>query len=123
MFWKKKKNIDLGLPDESSDHRKAFRVKPDDTRPVILSLAGNSYHVTSISGTGCCFRSHNYPDGFKATATLRIPSEDVIFPVSIRVVSRKRDLCRCEFSKIPEKSADIIHAYVLQVQKNSIRNK
>lgn len=123
MFWKKKKKIDLEFPSDSSDHRSAFRVKPDQTNPIILSVAGNSYHVVNVSGTGCCFRSHSYPEGFTAPATLRIPGDDIIFPVSIRVVARQRDICRCEFSKISAKAEDSIHAYVLKVQKDAIRNR
>ena len=53
MFWKKKKKIDLEFPSDFSDHRSAFRVKPDQTNPIILSVAGNSYHVVNVSGTGC----------------------------------------------------------------------
>ena len=121
MFFKKKKKIDIEVPSDG-DHRGAFRIKPDPTRPIILTLAGNSYHVVNISGTGCCFRSHNFPEGYQAAGTLRIPSEDIIFPVTVRVVSKQRDLCRCHFDKISSKAEDSIHAYVLEVQKNAIRS-
>ena len=122
MFWKKKKTFDLEFPGESSEHRQAFRVKTDQMSPIIITLAGNSYHVMNISGTGCCFRSHNYAEGFTAPATLKIPNEDIIFPMTIRVVARQREICRCEFTKISEKAQDSIHAYVLKVQKQVIRN-
>lgn len=120
MFWKKSKKIDIELP-EDQDHRSAFRIKPDSTRPIHLSLAGNSYPVINISGTGCCFRSHNFPEGYQAAGTLRIPSDDIVFPVTIRVVRKQRDICRCEFSKISEQSENYIHAYVLDIQKASLR--
>lgn len=123
MFWKKKKIVDLEFPGDSEDHRTAFRVKPDQTRPIILAVAGNSYHVVNISGSGCCFRSHSFTEGFLASGTIRIPSEDIIFPVTVRIVARQRDLCRCEFNKISAKAEDAIHAYVLGVQKAAIRNQ
>lgn len=123
MFWRKKKKIDLEFPSDSREHRSAYRIKPDPMRPIILNLAGNSYPLTNISGTGCCFRSHNFPEGYIAACTLKIPSEDIIFPVNIRVVARKRDICRCEFTKITEKAEDAIHAYVLDVQKEQIRSR
>ncbi len=122
MFLKKKKKLDIEVPGDEQDFRGAFRIKPDPTRPVIINLAGNSYHVINISGTGCCFRSHNFPQGYQASGTIRIPSDDIIFPVTIAVVSKQRDLCRCHFTKIEQKAEDAIHAYVLEVQKNSIRN-
>ncbi len=123
MFWKKTKKIDIEVPANANDHRAAFRVKPDPVRPIILSLAGNSYPLVNISGTGCCFRSHNFPEGHLAAGTLKMPSEDIIFPVTVRVVNRKRDLCHCEFNKISTKAEEAIHAYVLNVQIDSIRNK
>jgi hypothetical protein len=122
LFFKKKKKVDIEIPDENGDHRDAYRIKPEPTRPIILNLAGNSYHIVNISGTGCCFRSHNFPEGYQAPGTLRIPSDDIIFPVNVQVVSKQRDLCRCQFIKISARAEDAIHAYVLEVQKNSIRN-
>lgn len=122
MFWKKKKIIDIEFPDDDKDLRAAYRVKPDQTRPIILSVAGNSYQIENISGTGCCFRSHKFAEGNQAAGTLKIPSEDIIFPVNIQVVSRQRDFCRCEFTKISKHAADAIHSYVLTVQKYLLRS-
>ena len=123
MFWRKKKKVDLEFPDDHQDHRSAFRIKPDTTRPIILVLGGNSYYAVNISGSGCCFRSHNYPVGTLAAGTVRMPSEDLVFPVNIRVVDKQRDLCRCEFTKISEAAEDAIHAYVLEIQKRQIRGR
>ncbi len=122
MFFKKKKKIDFVIPGDEQDFRGAYRIKPDPTRPIILNIAGNSYQVVNISGTGCCFRSHNYPQGYQATGTLKIPSEDLIFPLTVQVVSKQRDLCRCQFSKISQQAEDALHAYVLDVQKSKLRN-
>lgn len=123
MFWKNKKKIEIEIPGEDEDHRNAFRIMPESARPVILNIAGDSHPLVNISGTGCCFRSYNYPEGFEAAATLRIPSDDIIFPVTIRVISRQKDLCRSEFVRIAPKSEDAIHAYVLNAQKSIIRKK
>jgi hypothetical protein len=124
LFWRKKPLIDLEIPDEeSSDHRQAYRTMPDPERPIILTLGGSSYTLTNISGTGCCFRSHNYSEGFRASGVLKIPSDDVIFPVTVNVVSKTKDICHCKFEKISDKSMDAIHAYVLEVQKSMLRNR
>jgi hypothetical protein len=124
LFWRRKPLIDVELPDSGADdHREAYRIKPDSERPIILNLVNNSYNLTNISGSGCCFRSHNYDVGFRSSGTLRIPSDDIIFPVTIRVVSKKQDLCHCEFEKISDRSADAIHAYVLEAQKSLLRNR
>ena len=122
MFWKKQKKIDIEFPEDRNDLRSAYRIKPEATRPVIVTLQGNSYHVVNISGTGCCFRSHNFAEGAQISGTIRIPSEDIIFPVTVEIVSIQRDLCRCAFSKISESAENAIHAYVLEVQKNKLRS-
>lgn len=124
MFWKRKPLIDVEVPDDGlEDHREAYRIKPDSGRPVILNLANNSYNLLNISGSGCCFRSHNYTEGYRASGTVRIPSDDIIFPVSIRIVFKKNDVCHCVFDRISERSADAIHAYVLEVQKALLRGR
>ena len=123
MFWKKKKTADIEIPGDDKDLRAAYRVKPDQTRPIIISVAGNSYQVENISGTGCSFRSHRFSEGSQAAGTLKIPSEDIIFPVTIHVVSMQRDLCHCEFSKISPQAEDAIHFYVLNVQKYLLRSR
>jgi hypothetical protein len=122
LFFKKKKAIDIELPDDGQDYRGAFRIKPDPTRPIILTLAGNSYPVENISGSGCRFRSFNFPEGYKASGTLKIPSDDIVFPVAVEVVSKQRDMCRCRFVRLSSRAENAIHAYVLDVQKSMIRN-
>lgn len=122
MFWKRKKASDIEIPGEADEHRGAFRIRPVNNKPILLKLAGNSFHLVNISGNGCCFRSTRYKEGMVAAGTLTIPSDDVVFPVSIRIVSRQRDLCRCEFSKISPSAQDMIHAYVLEAQKNQLRS-
>jgi hypothetical protein len=121
LFWRKKKKSDIELPEDDRDLRRAYRIQPDRNRPIILTVAGNSYQLVNVSATGCCFRSHNFSEGSQAVGTLKIPSEDLIFPVSIEVVAKQRDLCRCQFSKISASGEDAIHAYVLEVQKSWLR--
>jgi hypothetical protein len=123
LFWKKKKKVEIELPDDDWDNRGAYRIKPDSARPIILNVGGDSYMLANISGTGCSFRSYNYPEGYQAPGTLRMPSEDIIFPVTIKIVAKQKDLCHCEFVRIAPKSEDAIHAYVLESQKAVLRNK
>lgn len=123
MFWKRKKASDIELPGEAEDHREAYRIRPDNDRPIVLKVAGNSFYLVNISGTGCCFRCSRFNEGMTAAGTLTIPSEDVVFPVSVHIVSRQRDLCRCEFTRISVPAQEMIHAYVLEAQKKQIRNR
>ncbi len=121
MFWKKKK-VDIELPGDSADHRDAYRIRPSSDHPILLKAAGTSCYLVNISGTGCCFRSAAFKEKAVAAGTITIASDDVVFPVTIRVVTKQRDLCRCEFTKISPSAQEVIHAYVLDVQKKQIRN-
>jgi len=121
LFWKKKKKSDLEIGGDQSDFRSAYRIAPDKTRPVIIKVMGNSFHALNISGTGICFRSNNFPVGTTVEATVRLPSEDKMFPVTIEIVAKQNDMCRCSFRKIHQDAEDLLHAYVLEVQKNKIR--
>ena len=121
MFWKKKpKNkINVELADNEQDYRSAYRVKPVPELPVELILHGKACPIVNISGTGCCFRSEDFAEGSETSGTIRI--EGIAYPISLRVVARQDDLCRCQFIKISSNTEDALHHYVLKVQKSKIR--
>lgn len=120
MFWKKKKTIDIELPKNYDDHREAYRIAPDKSRPVLISVAGNTFHALNISGSGACIRSHNFVVGQSLVGTIRLPSEDKIFSVSLKVITKQKDLCRCAFTKIHPEAEDLLHHYILELQKKYI---
>ena len=121
MFWKKKRTVELALDERHGDNRAAYRIAPDRSRPVILTIKGTSFHAVNISGSGVAFRSHNFTAGSSLAATIRLPSEDRIFPVVLQVVAKQRDLCRCAFADIHPEAQDLLHAYILDLQKRKIR--
>lgn len=121
MFWKKKKKVDLEIDSRFGDSRSAFRIAPDKLKPVILTIRGSSYHALNISGTGVCFRSQSFPVGTKCTAMVRLPSKDLIFSVKLEIVSIIRDLCRCRFVSIHQEAENLLHSYILELQKEKIR--
>ncbi|MBL7004746.1 MAG: PilZ domain-containing protein [Gammaproteobacteria bacterium] len=120
MFWKKSKTIEVDLPKRYDDHRDAFRIAPDKNRPVLLSLLGNTFHALNISGTGVCIRSHNFNVGQTINGTISLPSEDKIFTVTLTIITKQKDLCRCAFSKIHPEAQDLLHHYILELQKRHI---
>ena len=56
------------------------------------------------------FRSHNFPQGTRLHATIRLPGEDRIFPVVMEIVSKQNDLCRCDFTEIHEDAENLLHS-------------
>lgn len=121
MFWKKKKTIEVEVDKAQNDSRSAYRIAPDRSKPVIISIMGTSFHALNISGNGVAFRSHNFPLGTKTQATVRLPSEDRIFPVVLEVVAKQNDLCRCYFREIHPDAENLLHSYILELQKRKIR--
>ena len=121
MFWKSKKTVDVTLDPKHGDNRAAYRIAPDRSKPVIVTIMGNSFHALNISGTGIAFRSHNFPQGTRVAATVRLPSEDRLFPVVLEVVAKQGDLCRCCFREIHEDAENLLHSYILDLQKRKIR--
>jgi hypothetical protein len=122
LFWKKKKTLDVALDARHNDNRAAYRIAPDSSRPVIVTIRGNSFNVLNVSGTGIAFRSHAFEVGTSFAATIRLPSEDRIFPVVLEVVAKQNDLCRCGFTEIHEDAENLLHSYILELQKRKIRH-
>ena len=121
MFWKKKKKIDIEIDSRHEDNRSAFRIAPEASDPVILTIQGNTYHALNISGTGVCFRSSSFPAGSKCTAMVRLSRNDKIFSVVLDVVTVQRNFCRCRFVNIHPEAENLLHSYILELQKEKIR--
>ncbi len=117
LFWKKKKKLDIALDARHSDNRAAYRIAPVSSNPVIITIKGNSFNALNISGTGIAFRSRSFAEGASIAATIRLPSEDRIFPVVLEVVARQNDLCRCSFTEIHEDAENLLHSYILAFAK------
>ena len=121
MFWKKKETIELELDSRHNDNRAAYRIAPDGERPVIISIDGEDFKALNISGSGVAFRSNRLEVGKRCTAMVRLPSETSVFPVVLEVVAKQKDLCRCCFRDIHEDTENLLHAYILKLQKLKIR--
>lgn len=121
MFWKNKKTIDVALDARHSDNRAAYRIAPDSERPVIISINDESYDALNISGTGIAFRSEKIEVGTRYSAMIRLPSEERVFPVVLEVVAKQKDLCRCSFREIHQEAENLLHSYILELQKLKIR--
>ncbi|MFT4650142.1 MAG: hypothetical protein ACI8XX_001321 [Polaribacter sp.] len=121
MFWRKKKTASFGFDGGSDDRRETFRVTPNAAAPVLITIKGDSFEVVNISGGGVCMRTHNFLVGTVAPATVRLPSGDGVFPVSLEVVMKQGDFCRCRFNQIHREAEELLHAYILDLQKVRIR--
>jgi hypothetical protein len=121
LFWKRKKTIEVALDARHNDNRAAYRIAPDSERPVTISIDDESYNALNISGTGIAFRSEKIEVGSRCSAMIRLPSEERVFPVVLEVVAKQDDLCRCSFREIHQQAENLLHSYILKLQKLKIR--
>ncbi len=121
MFWKKKASIDLTLETRHQDHRSAYRIACAEDDPVAVSIDGKSYPAVNISGSGIAFRSTEFRAGQRKRAMIRLASQERVFPVVLEVVATQQDLCRCYFREIHEDAENLLHSYILDLQKAKIR--
>jgi hypothetical protein len=52
---------------------------------------------------------------------MRLPSENVILSMTIEVMMKKGSFCRCRFKQVDRQAEDLLHAYILDLQKVKIR--
>ena len=121
MFWKKKTTIDVALDSRHNDNRAAYRIAPDSERPVIISINGENFSALNISGSGVAFRAEQFDVGKRSAAMVRLPGESKVFPVVLEIVAKQEDLCRCCFRDIHPEAENLLHAYILELQKSKIR--
>ena len=121
MFWKKKKTIEVALDSRHSDNRAAYRIAPDSDRPVIISIKDEDFSALNISGTGIAFRADRFEVGSRHAAKIRLPDKGKVFPVILEVVAKQKDLCRCCFRDIHQEAENLLHSYILELQKSKIR--
>ena len=88
-----------------------------DTSNVIIS----EMDVYKCNGSGVAFRCERLEQGSRSAAMVRVPTDTRIFPVVIEVVAKQGDLCRCCFRDINEQAENLLHAYILELQKRKIR--
>ncbi|MFT4608516.1 MAG: hypothetical protein ACI9V8_001463 [Urechidicola sp.] len=121
LFWKKKKTTSLGLDSNGDDRRQAFRIVPNAEKPILITIKGQAYKAVNISGAGVCIRAYNLPVGTVASAIMRLPSENFILSMTIEVIVKKGSFCRCRFNQVGRQAENLLHAYILDLQKVKIR--
>ncbi len=141
MFWKNKKRVKLKLVDnrtvdsgthqneltenelvdDSDNNREAFRVEPDPIQPVVVSIDRHRYNAVNISSGGVAFHVSEFAYAKPICAQIKLPDNAEVLLVELELVSVHGGLCRCLFKEINEAAENLLHSYVLEVQKRNIR--
>ena len=127
MFWKKKKALIKPLLDDGDDnHRDSFRyVFPKESGPELV-FKGQSVEVVNISAGGLAFLNNGFQqyDRDRITLSLEVPSQNyrAKFTAGLRILTITQGrICHCIFENCNTEDYEIIHKYVLELQKQDLK--
>ena len=124
---KKKTGIDALNPGEQDDKREAYRYHfNDDQRPSLIFL-GKPVLLINISAGGLAFKNGDFSlgDTDQIHLNLNIPGsmESAVLTAKAKIFHISREgICRCSFEDMPPDQAELIHKYVLEMQKKDLRS-
>ncbi len=121
MFWKKTQDDPLKVEFESD--RMDYRVVPDKNDPIILQVDGKLLRVVDISAGGVSCVSDKLVTGREYRARINLPDERADVYCGLKVLHKDTENSyHCNFVDVDEFSADRLHRYVLERQKNAIKS-
>jgi len=127
LFWKKKtktppSNNDDLFEFEIEDERGDYRIEPPKEDPIIMQTNnGKNISVHDISAGGVSFYNKKLIVGNRFKLSLAIPDNKENLPVEMQVVFVKDNLVCCQFLKPSSQLEEAVHHYVLNAQKESLR--
>ena len=128
MFWKKKKPPAVDTLVEFDDKREAFRYVFPPGKRLPIVFRGKPVRVLDLSAGGIAFTD----EGFKVYDTdtiqlnLSMPNYmgNTVLKVQVRVLYvTDKGLCHCIFENCLVEDYELIHKYVLEMQKQDLKNR
>jgi hypothetical protein len=124
LFWKRTRTKTELIDIEADDRRSTFRVRPHKKFPVYSRISGKEVRVTDLGAGGIAFVNIDFKEGSEYSAVIKLPDHAGEICVSLHIIKiDHHDICRCCFNEIDEDSINAIHKYVLEVQKEEIKEK
>ncbi len=135
MFWKKVKpgSDQLKDPDILDTHdcenqREAFRYVFDEKERITVRFLDKTVSVTDISAGGISFINKGFSryDADHIQLDLDIPKYlgSTLFSALVRILFISRDqICHCIFENCTIEQYEMLHRYVLELQKKRLRNR
>ena len=122
-----KKEDDLLIEYFDNEKRGSFRVRPSSKEPVDLSIGNDKYRVKDLGAGGvaiyCGSKEKRMEVGGKYAFKMGLPIINEIISGMIRVVDISDDAYHCGFFDLDEGFAEKIHHFVLERQKEELREK
>ncbi len=125
MFWKKKKSETDIISYESDNRRESFRYHFRNCKGFQIDFKEKKVWVLNIGAGGMAFPNKGFDklDVDFVRFTLDIPNfnGDSAFSAKIRILTiDKNNICHSIFEECPLEHYELIHKYVLEMQKNDL---
>ncbi len=124
MFWRRKKKSSEICSIETKDRRESFRVSPLKDEPVKSSVGNQDVQIIDIGAKGISFKCHNQKPGDIININFDLPGQDKTVITKLKIILiDKENVCHGCFPEISEESVEMIHKYMLEVQKKEIKRR
>ncbi len=126
MFWRKKKATNAGLilsdGTTPTDRRNAYRYVFPQTRRLSTTFKGKSVQLLNISARGTAFVNEGFQpdDADKICLNLEMPNfnGNPMLCTWARILHiTTNNVCHCSFEDCRVEDYELIHKYVLEMQK------
>ncbi len=126
-MFSKKKNTTIKVidPGEADNRRQAYRyIFSQQTAPEI-TFKQRSVPLMNISAGGLAFKATGFAvnDGDEAVLDLTVPGSGKHFNIHVRLhifEIKAPDICHCCFENLDPDQEELIHRYVLEMQKQDL---
>ena len=127
MFWKKKKPAfdTISHPSEAEEKRKYFRYNFKDGKGILIRFKEKNIRILNISAGGMAFKNQGFSqfdfDFIKFELDIPGFTGDPTFFAGLRILKiSKNDICHCIFEQCSLEQHELIHKYVLEMQKHDL---
>lgn len=125
MFWKKKKPKTELIRHDSDDLRHAFRYHFKEGRGFAFTFKGENVLVLDIGAGGLAFKNQGFKlyDADTIRFFLEVPNYrgSTLFSAGLRILTIDGEsVCHCVFENCPPELYELLHKYVLEMQKNDL---
>ena len=125
MFWKKKKPETEIIRYDSDDLRHTFRYHFKEGRGFSITFKGKEVILLDISARGLAFENQGFQprDRDAVSFVLEIPHYrgSTLVSAGLRILTiDDKSVCHCVFEDCPPEQNELLHKYVLEMQKNDL---
>jgi hypothetical protein len=125
LFWKKKKPETEIIRHDSDDLRHTFRYHFKEGRGFSITFKGKEVILLDISARGLAFENQGFQprDRDAVSVVLEVPHYrgSTLVSAGLRILSiDDESVCHCVFEDCPPEQNELLHKYVLEMQKNDL---